>query len=120
MPAVPRAQAELDAAIEAWTRGHDLTDALAALERAEVPASRVYDAEDILNDAQYAARGMIERWKLPDGKEMKIPGVVPKLTETPGATRWLGPVLGEHTAEVLERLGYSAAEQESLRQRGVI
>jgi formyl-CoA transferase len=112
--------AELDAAIEAWTRGHDLAEALGALERAEVPASRVYDAEDILNDAQYAARGVIERWKLPDGKEMKIPGIVPKLSETPGATRWLGPALGEHTAEVLARLGYSTAEQESLRERGII
>ena len=112
--------AELDAAIEAWTRDRDLAAALEALERAEVPASRVYDAEDILNDAQYAARGVIERWKLPDGREMKIPGIVPKLSETPGATRWLGPALGQHTGEVLERLGYSAAEQESLRERGII
>jgi formyl-CoA transferase len=111
---------ELDAAIEAWTRGRTLDDALEALERAEVPASRVYDAEDILNDAHYAARGVIERWTLPDGRDMKIPGIVPKLTDTPGATRWLGPTLGEHTAEVLERLGYSVAEQASLRQRGVI
>jgi formyl-CoA transferase len=112
--------AELDAAIEGWTRERDLADALDLLERAEVPASRVYDAEDILNDPQYAARGMLERWKLPDGKEMKIPGTVPKLAATPGATRWLGPGLGEHTAEVLDRLGYSAAEQENLRRRGVI
>jgi formyl-CoA transferase len=111
---------ELDAAIEAWTRDHALTDALDALERAEVPASRVYDAEDILNDAHYAARGVIERWKLPDGRDMKIPGIVPKLSETPGATRWLGPVLGEHTAAVLDRLGYSAAEQDSLKKRGII
>jgi formyl-CoA transferase len=111
---------ELDAAIEAWTRERTLDDALEALERAEVPASRVFDAEDILNDAHYAARGVIECWRLPDGTEIKIPGIVPKLTETPGATRWLGPVLGEHTAEVLERLGYSAAERQSLRQRGVI
>jgi formyl-CoA transferase len=112
--------AELDAAIEAWTRDHDLAEGLEALEQAEVPASRVYDAGDILNDVQYAARGMIERWTLPDGREMKIPGIVPKLAATPGATRWVGPALGEHTAEVLERLGYSAAEQESLRKRGII
>jgi formyl-CoA transferase len=111
---------ELDAAIEGWTRRHDLADALAALERAEVPASRVYDAEDIASDPHYAARAMIERWKLPDGKEMKIPAVVPKLTQTPGATRWLGPSLGEHTAEILERIGYSSAEQERLRKLGVI
>jgi formyl-CoA transferase len=111
---------ELDAAIEAWTRSQNLADALQTLERAEVPASRVYDAEDILKDAHYAARGVIERWKLPDGKDMSIPGIVPKLTETPGATRWMGPGLGEHTPEVLGRLGYSPEDQETLRQRGVI
>ena len=116
---VPRAH-ELDQAIEAWTREHDLSAVLEALERAEVPSGRVYDPEDIVNDAHYAARGVIEQWKLPDGKPMKIAGVVPKLSETPGRTRWLGPKLGEHTAEVLARLGYDEARQRDLRQRGII
>ncbi|MGZ8202806.1 MAG: CaiB/BaiF CoA transferase family protein [Burkholderiales bacterium] len=115
----PRA-GELDAAIEKWTRAHTLDEALDALERADVPSGRVYDAEDIVKDVHYAARKMIEQWKLPDGKDMKIPGVVPRLGATPGETRWLGPRLGEHNAEVLARLGYSEAEQESFRQRGVI
>ena len=116
---VPRTR-ELDTAIEAWTREHELDFVLAALERAEVPSGRVYDAEDIVNDMHYAARGMLEQWKLPDGKPMKIPGIVPKLSGTPGKTKWLGPTLGEHTSSVLADLGYSAAEQEALRQRGVI
>ena len=111
---------ELDQAIEQWTLQHDLAAVLDALERAEVPSGRVYDAEDIVNDVHYAARRMIEQWQLPGGKPMKIPAVVPKLSETPGATRWLGPKLGEHTANVLGGLGYSDAEQESLRQRGII
>jgi formyl-CoA transferase len=111
---------ELDQAIEAWTRTHDLSTLLDALERAEVPSGRVYDAEDIVNDAHYAARRMIEQWTLPDGKPMKIPGIVPKLSETPGKTHWLGPKLGEHTAEILERLGYDESQQKELRQRGVI
>jgi formyl-CoA transferase len=116
---VPRAR-ELDAAIERWTREHDLNAVLEALERADVPAGRVYDPEDIVNDAHYAARQMIETWRLPDGRPMKIPAVVPKLSDTPGGTRWLGPTLGEHNAEVLERLGYSADEQKALKERGVI
>lgn len=116
---VPRAR-ELDLAIEAWTREHDLDAVLQALERAEVPSGRVYDAEDIVNDVHYAARRMIEQWPLPDGRPMKIPGIVPKLSDTPGATRWLGPRLGEHTAEVLSRLGYDAERQRALRERGVI
>ena len=115
----PRAR-ELDQAIEAWTREHDLATLLEALERAEVPSGRVYDAEDIVNDTHYAARRMIEQWKLPDGTPMKIPGVVPKLSETPGATRWLGPRLGEHTREILQGLGYGESQQKDLKQRGVI
>ncbi|MES2563790.1 MAG: CaiB/BaiF CoA-transferase family protein [Pseudomonadota bacterium] len=115
----PRAR-ELDYAIECWTRENDLATALQMLERAQVPAGRVYDPEDIVNDAHYAARKMIEQWKLPDGKPMKIPAVVPKLSETPGGTRWLGPALGEHTAEILDSLGYDPAQQQSLAERGII
>jgi formyl-CoA transferase len=115
---VPRT-AELDQAIETWTRTHDLDAVLAVLERAEVPSGRVYDAEDILNDPHYTARKMIEQWRLPDGKPMKIPAVVPKLSATPGETKWLGPKLGEHTAEILGGLGYSAEQQQDLKRRGV-
>ena len=116
---VPRA-AELDKAIDDWTRTHDLADVLTALEDAEIPAGRVYDPEDIVNDMHYKARKMIEQWKLPDGKLMRIPAVTPKLTATPGGTRWLGPKLGEHTAEVLAALGYSDARQIELRAKQVI
>ena len=112
--------AELDSAIEDWTRAHDLDVLLEALERVDVPSGRVYDAEDIMKDAHYAARGMLEQWKLPDGKPMKIPGIVPKLSDSPGATRWLGPELGEHNAEILARLGYTEAQQQDLKARGVI
>ena len=116
---VPRAR-ELDQAIESWTFERDLDQVLGALEKAEVPAGRVYDPEDIVNDVHYAARNMIERWNLPDGKPMKIPAVVPKLSATPGGTRWLGPTLGEHNAEILGRLGYSEEQQQNLRQRRII
>ncbi len=116
---VPRT-AELDEAIESWTRTHDLEAVLAALDAADVPAGRVYDAEDILRDPHYAARKMIEQWRLPDGHPVKIPGVVPRLSETPGGTRWIGPALGEHNDEVLGRLGYSDSERAELRRKGVI
>jgi formyl-CoA transferase len=115
----PRAR-ELDYAIETWTREHDLDAILEALARADVPSGRVYDAEDIMNDPHYAARKMLEQWKLPDGKPMKIPGIVPKLSDTPGETRWLGPKLGEHNGEILSALGYTEADQQGLKQRGII
>jgi formyl-CoA transferase len=63
---------------------------------------------------------MIRRFRLPDGQEVDLPGVVPKMSATPGETRWVGPGLGEHTAEVLGALGYGADEQAELRRKGVI
>jgi formyl-CoA transferase len=116
---VPRT-AELDKAIEDWTCTYYLADVLKTLEEAEIPSGRVYDPEDIINDMHYKARNMIEQWKLPDGKSMRIPAVTPKLTETPGGTRWLGPKLGEHTAEVLSALGYSDVRQAELREKQII
>src|SRR4029077_6779354 len=111
---------ELDRAIAEWTLQHDLARVLAGLEKAEVPSSMVYNAADIIRDAQYLARGMIEQHTLPDGKEVKLPGIVPKLSDTPGATEWVGPALGAHNAEVLGALGYSEIQQRELKQRGVI
>ena len=116
---VPRT-AELDRAIEDWTRAHDLAFLLEALERADVPSGRVYDAADIAADPHYAARGMLEQHAMPDGQPVKLPGIVPKLSETPGATRWVGPGLGEHTREVLVAAGYTDAQLDDLRARGVI
>lgn len=116
---VPRT-AELDGAIADWTRQHDLDHVLAVLERAEVPCGKVYDASDILKDAHYLARGMLEQHTLPDGKGVKLPGIVPRLSDTPGATKWIGPALGAHNAEVLSALGYSETQQRDFKQRRVI
>ena len=116
---VPRT-AEIDGAIGAWTAAHDLDAVLAALDAVDVPSAKVYDVADIVKDAQYLARGMIEQHALPDGKPVKLPGIVPKLSDSPGATAWLGPKLGEHNAEVLSALGYDAAAQAALKKSGVI
>ena len=61
-----------------------------------------------------------EEHRLPDGKPVKLPGIVPKLSATPGATKWIGPKLGEHTDEVLEALGYAEAARAKLRERGIV
>ena len=115
---VPRT-AEIDAAIGAWTAAHDLEVVLKALDGVDVPAAKVYDVADIVSDAQYLARDMIEQHQLPDGKPVKLPGIVPKLSDTPGATQWIGPKLGEHTGEILRGLGYDTAAQQALKARGV-
>jgi formyl-CoA transferase len=110
---------ELDRVIGEWTSRHDLDHVLRVLEAAEVPSGRIYSIADIAADLHYQARGMIERHRLGD-REVWLPGMVPKLSATPGETRWIGPRLGEHTDEVLGRAGYSGAEIAGLRASGVV
>jgi len=112
--------AEIDDAIQSWCSRHPIDEALARLAAADVPVSKIYSVADMFRDPQYAARQMIERALLPDGTPLAIPGIVPKLSATPGATRWLGPRLGEHTDEVLRSLGYGDGEIDILRREGVI
>jgi formyl-CoA transferase len=116
---VPRA-GEIDAAIQQWCSRHPIDHALAALEQAQVPASRIYSVADMFRDPQFAARAMIEEHMLGDGTPLKVPAIVPKLSETPGRTRWLGPALGQHTDEVLESIGVSRAQIDELRRDGAI
>jgi formyl-CoA transferase len=111
---------ELDRVIGEWTARHDADDCVRQLNDAQVPNGKIYSAADIVRDPQYLAREMIRRVTLPDGAALKVPGVVPRLSDTPGAIEWVGPRLGEHTEEVLGRLGYSPADIVALRSRGVV
>lgn len=110
----------IDGAIETWTRERDLNDVLAALEAADVPAGRIYTAADIHADPHYRAREMIQSHQLPDGKELDFPGIVPKLSATPGKTKWIGPKLGEHTRDVLATLGIDERGFAELKAKGVV
>ena len=112
---------EIDEAISAWTRTLHAEEAIVRLEAAEVPVGPIYSAADMMKDAQYRARGVFEEAELNGGERVKLPTVAPKLSETPGGLRWIGPALGEHNTEVYcDWLGYSAAELERLRAQGVI
>jgi formyl-CoA transferase len=110
----------IDEAIAAWTRQRTQSQVLAAMEAAEVPAGRIYSAADIAADPHYAARGMIERITAADGEPLALPGIIPKLSGTPGAIRTQAPKLGEHTEEVLRQVGYGDAEIARLRAARVI
>jgi formyl-CoA transferase len=100
--------AQIDGAICAWTANQTVAGALVALAEVQVPASRIFTAKDIAEDAQYRARGMIQRITTRAGHAMSVPGIVPKLSVTPGAIRSPAPNLGEDTSAVLQEIGITA------------
>lgn len=112
--------AEIDAAIGSWTRGQTVGAALEALAAARVPAGRIYTAKDIAEDPQYQARGMINRVRTRDGYDVDLPGIVPKLSATPGAIRSTAPRLGENTRELLEQHGLDRAQIDALAAKKII
>lgn len=100
-----KASDELDSILGAWSASVTLTEALGILEAAEVPVSGINSVAEVFEDEQIQARGSIERYALESGLNLCMPAAVPKLTKTPGGTRWLGPKLGEHNESILESLG---------------
>jgi formyl-CoA transferase len=112
--------ARIDEAIAAWSSQRPLEECLAGLAGAGVPAGKIYTVKDIVEDEQYAARDMLRTVQLNDGSKLLVPGVVPKLSGTPGDFVGGGPHLGQHTDEVLAALGVDNAELERLREKGVI
>jgi formyl-CoA transferase len=116
-----RHQQELDALISSWTAEHGVQELERRLNEHAVPNGRVYTAADMLGDPHFAAREAIVRLTHPLLGEFPMQNVVPKLSETPGELRWVGPELGEHTDQVLvEVLGRSPEEVARLRRAGVV
>ena len=112
--------AEIYAVIGQWVAAHTEAEVLRVTETAEVPASRIFSVADMFSNPQFAAREMLEKAMLPDGKSFQIPGIVPKLSASPGYTKWIGPRLGEHNDEVLKALGYRSEDIDNLRSNQVI
>ncbi|MDE2129541.1 MAG: CoA transferase [Betaproteobacteria bacterium] len=110
----------IDAAIQDWVAQRSADTVLQIMRQAEVPAGRIYSIADIVADAQFQARGMLEQHALADGTPIKLPAVVPRFSATPGGTRWLGPELGAHNREVLHELGLDAEQIAMLGKDGVI
>ncbi|WP_323990077.1 CaiB/BaiF CoA transferase family protein [Pseudomonas canadensis] len=112
--------ARIDEAISTWTAERNLDAVLAALQDANIPSGKIYDAADIAADPHYQARDMLLASQLDDGTAVILPGIVPKLTVTPGRVHSRAPTLGQHTDAVLDGIGIDAATREAWRTRGLI
>ncbi|MCP5232964.1 MAG: CoA transferase [Zoogloeaceae bacterium] len=112
--------AELYAVIDEWVGRHDAEDVLTVLKAAGVPSTHIYSVADMFSDPQYLAREMLLSTSLPDGTTFATPGIVPKLSATPGRADWPGAELGQHTDELLAELGFDAAQIEALKIDGVV
>ncbi len=112
--------AEIDAAIGAWTQTRCIQEVLDALNAARVPVGRVYTAKDIFEDPHYRARDMILTQHTRDGDDIAVPGIVPKLSATPGQIRSSAPHLGDDTDGVLQQMGLQPEQIATLRQKGIV
>ena len=111
---------EIDAAIAAWTATLDAAEVLQRMDKANVPAGPIYSVADMFADPHFQERGLFEQVEI-DGQALKIPAILPKLSATPGATRWPGGELGSHNDEVFkELLGMDEQEISTLREQHVI
>lgn len=112
--------AEIDAAIDQWASERTVDDVLVALDKASVPAGRIYTVADIAADPHYRARGMLEDVRMDDGSTLTLPGVVPKLSRTPGSHRRNAPTVGQDTDSVLRGMGLSAEQISALKAQGIV
>ena len=111
---------EIDHAIGLWTAQRTVEDVLAALDKVAVPAGRIYTVADIAADPHYQARGMLDSLQMDDGTVLAVPGIVPKLSATPGTHRRNAPTLGQDTDAVLRELGLTPEQIQGLKDKGIV
>ena len=111
--------AELDQAIGEWAITVSTAKALEVLDSVSVPAGKIYTVADIASDPHYKARENIQTIQMPDGSKLDVPGVIPKLSRTPGSIKTLAPEIGQNTDEILKSIGLSDDQVASLKERGI-
>ncbi len=111
---------EIDTALGTWAGERTVDEVMAVLDAASVPAGRIYTVADIAADPHYQARGMIQQVQMSDGTCMAVPGIVPKLSRTPGGHRRNAPALGQDTDDVLSNMGLTAEQIQTLKDQGIV
>jgi formyl-CoA transferase len=112
--------AMIDAAIGRWTAQRSVADVLSVLDKVGVPAGRIYTVADIAADPHYLARGMIQEVAMADGSRLTVPGIIPKLSRTPGGIHRSAPSIGQDTYQVLQDIGLTPAQIQALKAKGII
>jgi len=113
-------EAEIDTVLTQWCAANESTYLLEQLDQARVPAGPIYNVEDMVKDEHFNARGLFETVEI-DGESLRIPAILPKLSRTPGGTRWPGEALGRHNREILEDLlGLDEQQMDELKSAAVI
>ncbi len=113
-------EVEIDNALSTWCQQHNSDFLLQQLELARVPSGPIYNVEDMMADPHFNQRDLFETVEI-DGKPLKIPAILPKLSRTPGETRWPGADLGSSNEEVLgQLLGLDESQLQVLKKEGVI
>jgi formyl-CoA transferase len=112
--------AEIDAAIGTWAARLSVDEVLAALDSASVPAGRIYTVADIAADPHYQARGMLQQVQMDDGSQLMVPGIVPKLSRTPGSHRRNAPGIGQDSDQVLAGMGLTTEQIQTLKAQGIV
>ncbi|MEI6694013.1 MAG: CaiB/BaiF CoA-transferase family protein [Actinomycetes bacterium] len=114
-------QAELDEMIATWSSTKTSAEVDALMSEFKVPHGKIFRAPDMLEDAQFKARESIVKVMHPQYGEVAMQNTFPRLSETPGQVRWVGPELGQHTEEILKDvLGKTDAQIAELRAANIV
>ena len=113
-------QKKVDYAIEEWTKRNESEKALLKLDQASIAAGPIFNVEQMFNNEQYKIRKLLETVSI-NGKDLKIPAIIPKLSRTPGLTEHPGAALGEYNPEIFENLlNLSPKKIKELQEKEVI
>ncbi|PVE64476.1 CaiB/BaiF CoA transferase family protein [Priestia megaterium] len=110
----------LEQLIKDWVIEYNLDECLEMLNQNGIPAGAIYNVEDIMADPHYQSRNMILELEHSESGKLKMPGIVPKLSKTPGNVKWVGPKLGEHNVEVFKKIGLTQEQINKLYKEGII
>ncbi|GAB1259058.1 CoA transferase [Aurantivibrio plasticivorans] len=111
---------EIDEALAHWCSSVNADEAISLLESNRVPVGPIYNVADMMADKHFQERGLFEQVEI-NGKPLSVPAIMPKLSETPGATEWPGGEIGSHNDEVLgELLSLSGEQLADLKTKGIV